>query len=217
MFICNKKYDNYSDKQIIETLIKTPVEENFHKYFFYNRCAPILSFVSTSILHTDNKFDIVGEVYEFLSDNDWQILRNFAGKEDATLNTYLSSCIVNHFKTIRKREYNRTKAEVRLDIPDIYTELTKRSEEKDESDIRGAAMQAYQLLEKKDQVVIKALVIDKKSALEAADEIWPHVCSDASWQDLPRKRVQDTIAMRKRRATLILNVNLLKILKRENN
>ena len=70
--------------------------------------------------------------------------------------------------------------------------------------------QAFDKLKERDRLLLREMVINERSALDVADEIWRFVRSaERDWRKLPVKRVQDTISMMKRRALM----NLLEQLK----
>ena len=69
-------------------------------------------------------------------------------------------------------------------------------------------MTAYNALEPRFKETIQLLVLDGKSSIEAADQLWPYVKSKNNWRDMPVVRVQNTIAMMKHRAIFELTTKL---------
>ena len=65
----------------------------------------------------------------------------------------------------------------------------------------------------RDQVILRMLVIDGNSALEAAPVIWKYIKNSKPLDQMEPKRVQCTIAMAKHRAQLALLNNLKQISK----
>ena len=80
----------------------------------------------------------------------------------------------------------------------------------DESD-KTQVMTAYNALEPRFKETIQLLIIDGKSSLEAADQLWPYVKSKNNWRDMPVVRVQNTIAMMKHRAIFELTSEFNKL------
>ena len=152
--------------------------------------------------------ELIGELYVLLSDNDWYILRQFKGKNNAQLYSYLSRCATNHFMSTKKRE-GKNLFVYPDDDKNIIKELNDMSceEEYDTTTV----MIAYEKLDPRDRDVLQQLVVEGKSSMEAAEKLWPYVNSDKDWRDLPAKRVQNTIAMIKHRAIIRLATEISRI------
>ncbi|MBO7279852.1 MAG: hypothetical protein J6V00_01680, partial [Bacteroidaceae bacterium] len=100
---------------------------------------------------------------------------------------------------------------ISMEHPDIIKELSLFTQ--DEETEQPPVWEAFSKLNERDQLILRHIVIEGKSALEAADTIWPYVKSDnKDWRTLSPKRVQDTIAMLKKRALLSLSLELKKLL-----
>ncbi len=200
----NKSFDLFTDEEWIEGLTSKPVNERLHEYFFKVKCAGILRTITRATHKSENFYEILGEFYEFLSKNDWRVLRLFKGKNDATLYSYLMRCTINYFMEKHKKECDIAKryifAETIKHLAKIQDEVSNEYETEDNQ----LVMKAFLYLGKRDKHVLRLLVIDGKSSLEAADEIWPYVNSEQDWRDLAIIRVQNTIAMIKHRAILRL-------------
>ena len=73
--------------------------------------------------------------------------------------------------------------------------------------------EAFNMLNQRDQAILRTLVIDGSSALDAAPEIWKYIKNNKPLEEMDPKRVQCTIAMAKHRAQLALLNNLKQISK----
>ena len=165
------------------------------------QCEPFLRHVAKNILNEDNVSNIWGEFYEFISANDWSVLRNFSGKNNSSLYTYLSNCAVHYFLKVRKK--NSRIVCVDMAECDVASLLDSFSADKEEE--YSSVWQAFDRLKERDRLLLREMVINERSALDVADEIWRFVRSaERDWRKLPVKRVQDTISMMKRRALMNL-------------
>ena len=198
-------YSNISDNEWIELLTACPPDERACGYFFNVKCRFFLRYIAQTIFDGDEPASLIGDFYQYLSHNNWHVLRLFSARNGASLGSYLSRCAINYFKAQKVSE-NKIRP-LWIERPDIIAELNNFTQE-EECDT-PPVWQAYKRLNKRDQDILRLLVINNKSALEAADEIWPQVKSSTKdWRLLPVKRVQDTIAMLKRRALLALALEL---------
>ncbi|MBR5891821.1 MAG: sigma-70 family RNA polymerase sigma factor [Bacteroidaceae bacterium] len=199
-------YTKMTDRELIERIVAKPVDEAVHNYFLKVQCEPFLRHVAKNILNEDNVSNIWGEFYEFISANDWSVLRNFSGKNNSSLCTYLSNCAVHYFLKVRKK--NSRIVCVDMAECDVASLLDSFSADKEEE--YSMVWQAFDKLKERDRLLLREMVINERSALDVADEIWRFVRSaERDWRKLPVKRVQDTISMMKRRALM----NLLEQLK----
>ena len=199
-------YKKMTDRELIERIVAKPVDEAVHNYFFKVQCEPFLRHVAKNILNEDNVSNIWGEFYEFISANDWSVLRNFSGKNNSSLYTYLSNCAVHYFLKVRKK--NSRIVCVDMAECDVASLLDSFSADKEEE--YSMVWQAFGKLKERDRLLLREMVINERSALDVADEIWRFVRSaERDWRKSPVKRVQDTISMMKRRALM----NLLEQLK----
>jgi hypothetical protein len=190
-------YANITDEEWVEKITSVPSIQPLHRYFFKVKCASFLNYIALNV-YNDCMESILGEFYEFISSNDWHVLRNYKKINNASLSTYLSRCSLYYF--IKKKKNNKEAAEFYcLDNDEIIKQLEKMTDEEPTSDTR--VWKAYSKLNERDRKVIRRLIIEEKKSIDIADEIWPYVNSkEKNWHKLPVKRVQDTIAMMKRRA-----------------
>ena len=72
-----KKCSQMSDNEFVEALTSLTMNEDVYKYFFYIKCKRILKYISSKLYGDDDYKMLVGEFYVFLSENDWQIIRNY--------------------------------------------------------------------------------------------------------------------------------------------
>ncbi len=198
---CHANYSKLSDKELIGHLITRPIDQEAHSYFFNKRCKRFLDYIATNILGEDCADSILGEFYEYVSEDDWAVLRKFRNQNNASLNTYLSLCTVRYFLK-RKKEHDRLNT-VSLESDEIADQLEFFVA--DEETNIPPVWQAYEKLNERDRLLLRSLVIEEKSTLETADDIWQYVRScEKDWRRLPTQRVQNTISMMKHRALFAL-------------
>ncbi|MBQ3153570.1 MAG: sigma-70 family RNA polymerase sigma factor [Bacteroidaceae bacterium] len=198
---CKVNYSTVSDNELIEYIIGKPINEEAHNYFFNTRCTRFLDYIATKIAGEECAEDILGEFYEFVSQDDWAILRKYRSDNNASLNTYLSTCAVHYF--LKKKRIDGRLSTVSLDSQEITDQLELFASDEENNEL--PVWQAYEKLNERDRQLLQSLVLEEKSTLEAADEIWGYVrSSEKDWKKLPQKRVQNTISMMKHRALFML-------------
>jgi hypothetical protein len=204
-----KKYALMSDKELVEGLIALPPNNRLHEYFFKEKCKHFLTYISTTLYNEDDCNILVGELYEFLSNDNWKILKMWEGKNGCSLNSYLASCSMHYFTNRIKAEKRRSNFEIAPSTPEIIEYLNHFTAEEEYE--YPPVWEAFYMLKERDQVILRQLVIDEKDMMEAAPVIWPYVHSAKNIYELSQKHVQSTIAMAKHRALLAL-LNRLKTL-----
>lgn len=206
-------YSSLSDQELIEKLTATPVDEKLHSYFFTKKCRQFLRYISSNIYQCESENELWGEFYEFLSKDNWAVVRNWKNRNGATLYTYLAYCTTNHF--IHKKMAEKKEQEQLL-VPssqNMYEQLAGFVEEEEEEINIYPVREAFNMLNQRDQAILRTLVIDGSSALDAAPEIWKYIKNNKPLEEMDPKRVQCTIAMAKHRAQLALLNNLKQISK----
>ena len=200
------KFALLTDEEWIDELTKTPANEEAHEYFFKKKCANLLKYISLNIYKNENCYELLGDFYILISQDNWRVLRNFENRKNATLYSYLTRCAVNHFITKRKKEMKFEELHYSIDNNETDESLNNLVYEEyvDNTQI----MTAYNALEPRFKETIQLLVLDGKSSIEAADQLWPYVKSKNNWRDMPVVRVQNTIAMMKHRAIFELTTKL---------
>lgn len=194
-------YANLTDEEWVEKLMSIPPIQPLHYYFFKVKCSSFLKYIAENIIKTDCIESILGEFYEFLSHNNWQVLRCYQKRGNASLSTYLSKCTLYHFLKQKKNENNNVYSLESREILEHLNNLTTHEEEKMDTRV----WQAFAKLCERDRKVLCRLIIEGRTTTEIADEIWPYVHGkEKDWRKLPIKRVQDTISMMKRRALFYL-------------
>ena len=73
----DSKYAALSDEEWIEIITSPTTDEKYHRYFFYVKCIPLLRYLARKLYNNGEYLPLMGEFYEFLSDNDWAILRKW--------------------------------------------------------------------------------------------------------------------------------------------
>ncbi len=193
-------YNNYAsitDEEWVEKLTSRPPIQPLHYYFFKVKCSSFLKYIAENVFDAECMESILGEFYEFLSCNNWHVLRSYKGKNNASLSTYLSRCALHYFTKIKKNDSN---ADIyNLDNEEIVEQLNNLTNDETNTDLR--VWQAFAKLKERDRMVLQRLIIEERKSTDVADEMWKYVQSkEKNWRKLPIKRVQDTIAMMKRRA-----------------
>ena len=187
-------YSSLSDQELIERLTATPVDEKLHSYFFTKKCRQFLRYISSNIYQCESENELLGEFYEFLSKDNWAVVRNWKNRNGATLYTYLAYCTTNHF--IHKKMTEKREQEL-LFVPssqNMYEQLAGFVEEEEEIHIYPVR-EAFNMLNQRDQAILRTLVIDGSSALDAAPEIWKYIKNNKPLEEMDPKRVQCTIAL----------------------
>ena len=206
-----ENYSQLSDAELIERLTATPVDEKLHNYFFTKKCRQFLRYISSNIYYCESENELWGEFYEFLSKDNWAIMRNWKNRNGASLYTYLAYCTTNHF--IHKKLAEKKEQEQFL-VPssqNMYEQLADFVEDEEEAVNTYPVREAFNMLSQRDQAILHALVIDEQSALDAAPAIWKYIKNNKPLEEMDPKRVQCTIAMAKHRAQLALLNNLKQI------
>lgn len=203
-------YKALNDSEWIEILTAPSKDERACSYFFNIKCRNLLKYIANTVFDSDEPSSLFGDFYEYLSSNNWRVLKLFEARNRASLGCYLSRCALNYF--IKKKQTEDNKKHIWIERPDIIAELNYfTTEEKNDA---PPVWQAYSRLNNRDRDILRLLVIENKSAIEAADVIWPQVKSTTKdWRKLPTKRVQDTLSMLKKRALLALSLELRKEIK----
>ena len=80
-----KKYALMSDKELIDGLTAVPPNNRLHEYFFKEKCKHFLTYISNTLYNEDNYNILVGELYEYLSNDNWKILKMWEGKNGCSL------------------------------------------------------------------------------------------------------------------------------------
>ena len=207
----NDKYSQLNDQELIERLTATPVDEKLHSYFFTKKCKQFLRYISLNIYQCESEKQLWGEFYEFLSKDNWAVMRNWKNRNGASLYSYLAFCATNHF--IHKRLAEKKEEQLFVTSSQtMYEQLAGVAEEEEEIQ-PYPIKEAFNMLSLRDQVILRMLVIDGNSAMEAAPVIWKYIRNSKPLDEMDPKRVQCTIAMAKHRAQLALLNNLKAISK----
>ena len=195
-----------SDKELIDGLTKIPPNNKLHEYFFKEKCKHFLTYISTTLYNEADCNILVGELYEYLSSDNWKILKMWEGKNGCSLNSYLASCSLRYFTSKIKAEKKRNDREITPSTPEIIEYLNHFTAEEETED--HPVWEAYKMLKERDQLILSQLVLEGKDMLLAAPAIWPYINSSKQMQELSQKHIQSTIAMAKHRAVLALTNNL---------
>lgn len=205
----DSKYAAMSDEEWIEIITSPTTDEKYHRYFFYVKCIPLLRYLARKLYNNGDYLPLMGEFYEFLSDNDWAILKKWEKKNEATLLSYLSRCTINHFLNKENAERRRQSKEILPSTPEAMEYLYHIEDEEQQEEV--PIMQAYEMLCERDQTLLRLLVVEEKRMLDIAGDVWKYINSKQSIDKLTPKRIQGSISMAKHRAQLALLDNLSKL------
>ncbi len=205
-------YSTLSDEELLTRITESALaDEQLHKYFFYVRCAPLLKYIARKIFKCNDSTQLMGEFYVFLSNNDWEILRKWEKKNDATLYSYIARCATNYFLRRESIERRRQEKEIHASAPETIEILGSIAEEEEMEKL--PIWQAYNQLKERDREVLRLLVIEENKVLSVAEKLWKYIDSNQDISQLTPKRIQGTISMVKHRAQLALMEELKKITK----
>lgn len=200
-----KNFAEYTDQELINGLMALPVQEDLHLYFFSVSFRSVLSYNAMAFKNW-NPNELLGEFYEFVSKNNWYVLRKYKG--EGSLRGYLSVCFQRHINKLMgywEIPFDIVSLDYINDHEEEYN-LYAEPEEK-----RMPIEQALMQLKERDRLVIREIFYNGKSALEAAEVLWIYVkSSEKDWRKLPAKTVQNTISSLKLRALAALQAQLLK-------
>ena len=205
-----ENYSLLSDRELVERLTATPADERLHNFFLNNVCRRILRHISSNIYNHSNDNELWGEFYEFISRNNWEVLRKWENKNGASLYTYLAYCATNHFVKEQFKEKKQKEQFISISSQEIYEQFANISCEETPDINSGQIWNAFNMLNERDRKILQLLVIDGCSIMEAAPQIWEYIKSKGTLEETDPKRVQCTIAMAKHRAQLALFNNLKK-------
>jgi integrase len=202
-------YSQLTDEEWVEKITSQTADEKYYRYFFYVKCTPLLRYISRRLYNSNDYMNLMGEFYEFLSDNDWAVLKKWEKKNEATLFSYLSRCASNHFINKENAEKRRQDREILPSAPEAIEQMSIMAEEEQQEEL--PIMQAFELLCERDQALLRLLVIEEKRMLEIAGEVWKYINSKQNIENITAKRIQGSISMAKHRAQLALLDNLYKL------
>jgi len=127
--------------------------------------------------------DVFSEYFIFLSspfdpvkkENEWHRISLYKALNDCKLISYVSSISCRYFYKLAKKEKKNNEIEEELlEYTDYEGLLLCDQEEEDDDNPNIKRMkQAYQDLPKRDQLVLRYMIIEKKSSIEAYNELEP--------------------------------------------
>lgn len=208
------KYSHLSDREWIEAITAPDADRRLQESFFQAKCGPTLRYISLRIYKCHESSHLAGELYEFLSDNNWSVLKKWEGRNGASLSSYIARCATNYFLQKEAAEKKRQENEIQASTPEILEQLASLAEDYDDNEEIPPVWQAFNMLNKRDQEVLRLLVIEGKRMLSVAEYLWTFIDSKQDISQLTTKRIQGTISMVKQRAQLSLIEHLDKLNKK---
>ena len=133
-------FDSLDDRELVRLLLEN--DQDAIEYVFFLRCDGMFAHIVHSVFQSNSKKEeLVTDFYLFLSQNDWERLRQFEFK--ASLNTWLTVVAVRFFK---KKQISQTKLVV-ID-PQLIVE-TQKNEADDYDIIREMSrLELYQAIDR---------------------------------------------------------------------
>lgn len=203
------EYEKLSDEELIKRLITTPTENKLHDYFFKKKCHNFLLYISRTLYNEETTYHLMGEFYEFLSNDNWKVIRMWKKENNCSLYTYLSTCATRYFTNRVKEEKQRAEIEFVPQTPEFIEYMNNLSNEENERE--KIIWDAFNVLKKRDQIVLRSMVIENCNAIDIAPMIWKYIRCKESYENLSAKKIQNTIAMVKHRALLAMFNNFKKL------
>ena len=205
--IKKREYALMSDRELIDGLTAVPPNNKLHEYFFHEKCKHFLKYISSTLYNEGDCNMLLGEFYEYLSNDNWKVLKTWEGKNNSSLYSYLATCSMHYFSRRIKAEKKRSDIEIAPSTPEIIEYLNHFTAEEEDAP-NQPVWDAFNMLKERDQVILRLLVIEEKDMMDAASDIWPFIKTDKKMCELSQKQIQSTIAMAKHRALLALLNNL---------
>ena len=172
-------FNSLSDRELVAMLLANDKEAI--EYVFFYRCNGMFAHIINSVFKTQGKKEeLITELYLYLSDNDWKLLRMFEFRSG--LNTWLTVVAVRFFK---KKYFSQTK--IVVTEPQILVET--RKDETDDFNIidemsRLELYKAIDKLEKPRERYALLAELSGKSADEIAEDMH---CTVAAVYNLTKK------------------------------
>lgn len=201
---------------------KCPTSTEAQGYFLGDYSIPFLTVIAADLFHCGWE-DIYGEYYEFISKENHETkipfykLTLFKGKNDSNLKSYTSTITSRYFSSQKKEEERRSKKNKIVSIDEGQTIkqdnyggevidnpwfalLIDKSTSKDAT-MEISINNALNKLPEREQLIIKLMVMDDASGLEAFEDLAPYLNPSklplSEWSD---KQKQDAMALLKGRA-----------------
>lgn len=168
--------------------------EEARLFFLGDYSSPILSYVVRYVYCNESYQELLGEYYEFISKRNKNIsyykLTLYSNFNNSTLRNYVTAITVRHFVDVKKKEDSIDKQTISID--GAYTIATKENEKdvienpwfnllignSGNSDENSLSAESYKKIEyvfsklpERDVKIIKLMVMDNVSGLEAFEEL----------------------------------------------
>ena len=205
------QYNKLTDEEMVQRLTTTPTDNKLHDYFFKNVCHKFLLYISKNLYNEESAYHLFGEFYEYLSNNNWKVLKMWKKENGCSLYSYLSTCTVHYFTNKVKADKKRSEIEFVPNSYDFIEYINNLPIEESEND--KITLQAFNMLQERDQLVLRLMIIEENDAMSAAPKIWKYLNCKNSYEKLPAKKVQNTISMVKHRALVAIQNNINKLTK----
>ena len=135
------------------------------------------------------------------------------GEKEARLYTYINTITVRHFIYNIKKKSDKNKEKNLDDMPESmsisilkeYDGFDEISLEEDDTKYKELEV-AWEKLPKRDQLILKYLVMEDRNPLEIFDEMIQYVETTIPSEQYTRKQKQDAMSLMKRRAKLHLRM-----------
>ena len=203
------QYEKLSDEVLIDRLMQTPTDNKLHDYFFNKKCNHFLLYISNNLYNLDTTHHLIGEFYEYISNENWKVLRLWKKKNNCKLSSYLATCTTRYFTEKVKAEKQRAEIEkVHDTLESIECADSSSCEDNHNEKIARAA---FNMLKERDQQVLRLMIIENNDALSTAPLIWKYINSGENYKNLTTKKIQNTMSMIKHRALVAMFNNFKKL------
>lgn len=113
----HKEYKNYSDEEIVSSIVALPHDDEAAAYLINNRYAPLLNNVYRKVFENDSSWygDCLNDLYIFLQGNDreWSKIKTFGWK--SRFGAWLSKTAYNRFLEIKPKLIGKIKKTTSID------------------------------------------------------------------------------------------------------
>lgn len=212
-------------------------------YFLGEFSIPILDYIGKEIMKFEGHYingvlcfytNISSDYYEFIGakfiDNipTWHKVSLYKGiknkgDKEARLYTYINTITVRHFISVKKKlDKNKEKnlddmpESVSISILKDYDGFDEIYLEEDDSQYTELDI-AWKKLPKRDQLILRYLVIEERNPLDIFDEMIQYVDTTIPPEQYTKKQKQDAMSLMKRRAKLHLRMIIVELRKKNNN
>lgn len=166
------------DKECVEKLLAN--DALTIKEFFFQRCRPALVYIGQYFCKTkQTPEEMIGEFYEFLSENDWHKLRIF--RYTCSLNSYVTIIASRYFQARRNREIESLSENVEYEQSYLPSDTVFMMQ-----DVNGILQKMLPL----DRFLLTRILLDGDKPSDILDEAKPYILSESNSKSFMQSREQ---------------------------